>query len=175
VYHDGVLKQTDVAQDSYDLNLITGSLTSGLPLTIMQDATGAYAEDFSALLDNIRIWNRVITQQEVTDIFQNDKGSGIGGETEIIVGTETDKVEAFQLYPNPSRNGKINLAFSLPQPSDMRLTLMNNQGNHVNSWIQPKGETEGTVSMESTYEPGLYFLRVETNQTRKILKIIIAK
>src|SRR5690606_38626527 len=72
VYLDGVLRQSDPAQDSYDLTLVPGSLSSGLPLTIMQDATGAYGDDFSALMDNIRVWNRVITAEEVADMFAND-------------------------------------------------------------------------------------------------------
>lgn len=179
VYFDGQLKQTDVAQDSYDMTLLPGSLTSGLPLTIMQDGTGAYPSDFSSLLDNIRIWNRVITQQEVTEIFTDDKGSGIGGEAEIIVGTmpdaEGNKQYSFTLYPNPANDGKINLAYHLPDAADMRLTLMNSLGNQMKSWIQPKSDSDGIVTMETSYEPGLYFLRVEAHNIRKILKIIIVK
>src|SRR5690606_30674975 len=70
VYYDGILRQTDPAQDSYDLTLANKSLTSGLPLTIMQDATGAYEDDFAALLDDLRIWKgKVLTTQEVAAMF----------------------------------------------------------------------------------------------------------
>src|SRR5262249_2055120 len=70
VYFDGLLRQTDEAQDSYDLTLAPGSYTSGLPFTIMQDATGAYGADFAARLDDLRIWkNKVITAQEVATMY----------------------------------------------------------------------------------------------------------
>ncbi|MEJ0034226.1 MAG: LamG-like jellyroll fold domain-containing protein [Bacteroidota bacterium] len=56
VYVDGILHKSDPAQDSHDLTLTPGSLTSTFPLTIMQDGTGAYGPDFAALLDDIRVW-----------------------------------------------------------------------------------------------------------------------
>ncbi|MEJ7646493.1 MAG: hypothetical protein WKF87_17985 [Chryseolinea sp.] len=52
-----------------------GSLTSGLPLTLMQDGTGTYGADFLALLDKVRIWDRVVTPAEVSEILQATKGA----------------------------------------------------------------------------------------------------
>src|SRR5690606_40211465 len=73
VYLDGVLRQTDPAQDSKDLTLIPGDLArEDLPFTIMQDATGAYSDDFEGFLDDILIYNRVLSPEEVLDL--NDNG-----------------------------------------------------------------------------------------------------
>jgi hypothetical protein len=177
VYLDGQLKQTDIAQDSYDLTLAPGTLSSGLPLTIMQDATGAYESDFSSLLDNVRIWNRVITESEVADMFANDLGSGIGGETEIIVGTtpELESTPVFSVFPNPANGSAINVAFQLPRPSAMQLTLLNQVGAQIGSWAYEKGTTEGSVTIAAPQESGMYFLRVEAQNLRKILKVMIVK
>lgn len=177
VYFDGALKQTDVAQDSYDLTLAPGSLTTGLPFTIMQDATGAYGNDFSSLLDNVRIWNRVITAAEVADMFANDKGSGIGGEEEIIVGIDSfeKNLSEFSLYPNPANGASVNLSYNLPAPSEMRLTLVNSLGTVLRSWMYEEAAPQGVITMESSYEPGLYFLHVEANNFRQTLKLMILK
>ncbi|AYB32602.1 T9SS C-terminal target domain-containing protein [Chryseolinea soli] len=177
VYFDGALKQTDPAQDSYDMSLIPGSLTSGLPLTIMQDGTGAYSADFSSLLDNIRIWNRVVTPQEVSKIYNEDKGNGAGGDGEIIVGVPEAENHApsFVAYPNPTNGGNVTLAYRLPRAADLQLSLLNSQGMLLKSWTQKKSETEGLVTVDTAYEPGLYLLQVESANIRKIIKIIIVK
>lgn len=176
VYLDGVLRQSDPAQDSYDLTLVPGSLSSGLPLTIMQDATGAYGDDFSALMDNIRVWNRVITAEEVADMFANDKGSGIGGETEIIVGVQHDEAQPaeFSLYPNPTNESSVTLRYELPVPSDMKLTMVNKLGVQMGSWLYERS-SQGVVTVNTSYEPGLYFLLIEAHNFRKTLKLMVVK
>ncbi|HEY9489444.1 MAG TPA: LamG domain-containing protein, partial [Chryseosolibacter sp.] len=72
VYLDGVLRQTDVAADSKDLTLTPGDLApDDLPFTIMQDATGAYSADFEGFLDDILIYNRTLSPEEVTALNEN--------------------------------------------------------------------------------------------------------
>jgi hypothetical protein len=143
----------------------------------MQDATGVYESDFSSLLDNVRIWNRVITASEVADIFATDAGSGIGGETEIIVGTtpQTEITSIVSVFPNPAKTSTINVAFRLPAPSAMKLTLLNQVGSQIGSWVYEKGTAEGVVTIAAPAESGLYFLRVEAQNFRKILKVMIVK
>lgn len=177
VYFDGALRQTDEAQDSYDMSLVPGSISSGLPLTIMQDGTGAYESDFSSLMDNIRVWNRVVTPEEVADMFNNDKGSGIGGETEIIVGTllTEETGEPFTAFPNPSADGRINVAISLPHASPVRFTLMNSLGTKIGTWMNSESTATGVFSFETSAEPGLYFLTADTGHVRRVIKILIVR
>src|SRR5690606_16350325 len=72
VYLDGELRQTDPAQDSKDLTLIPGDLArEDLPFTIMQDATGAYSDDFAGFLDDVRIWTgKALTADEVDTVYR---------------------------------------------------------------------------------------------------------
>ncbi|MEJ0034228.1 MAG: hypothetical protein WDO15_29585 [Bacteroidota bacterium] len=44
-YFDGVLKQTSVNPNSFDMTKITANTASGLPITLMQDGTGKYGAD----------------------------------------------------------------------------------------------------------------------------------
>lgn len=182
VYFDGALKQTDTSPSSFDMTTVTGSLTSGLPLTLMQDGTGAYGADFSALLDNVRIWNRVITQPEVSDIFNNDKGSGIGGEVEIIVGNEeVEEKNAYAVFPNPVRTGSnIHIRYQLngpivPNANDVRVTLLNSMGNEVRTLSEKATESQGVITLDGPSESGLYLIRVESQKSVKVLKFIVIR
>ena len=57
VYVDGELKQSDPAADSKDMSLVPGDISAAnLPITLMQDGTGAYGHDFEGMLDEVRIW-----------------------------------------------------------------------------------------------------------------------
>ncbi|HTF20348.1 MAG TPA: LamG-like jellyroll fold domain-containing protein [Chryseolinea sp.] len=182
VYFDGALKQTDASPNSFDMAKITGSLTSGLPLTLMQDGTGTYSADFSALLDNVRIWNRVVTPAEVSDMFANDKGSGQGGEVEIILGNEEEmEVEPFALYPNPLRSGsniQIKYQFTkqdLSGSGEIRLTLLNSMGTAVRSSAEKVTEQQGVITMDGPYDAGLYLMRVESQKTLRVLKFMVVR
>ncbi|MEJ0034224.1 MAG: LamG-like jellyroll fold domain-containing protein [Bacteroidota bacterium] len=73
VYLDGDLKQTVADASSKDMTTIPGDLApDDLPLTLMQDGTGHYSEDFEALLDDILVYDRVLTAEEVKNL--NDNG-----------------------------------------------------------------------------------------------------
>ncbi|WP_020529712.1 LamG-like jellyroll fold domain-containing protein [Flexithrix dorotheae] len=88
VYFDGELKQTDPADDSKDLTLIPGTLDSGLPITIMQDGTGAYGADFAALMDDLRMWKgKVLTNEEIMAVFNFEPDNG-GREDDITYGAQ---------------------------------------------------------------------------------------
>src|SRR5262249_28571906 len=76
VYYDGILRQSDPDPTSFDLTKTPGTMTSTLPLTIMQDGTGKYPHDFAAMLDDIRVWKgKVITPTEVAAMFNPDDKS----------------------------------------------------------------------------------------------------
>ncbi len=179
VYFDGELRQTDPAQDSKDMTLIQGSLSSaGLPLTIMQDGTGAYSKDFAALLDNIRVWDRVVTDAEVAEMFVDDKGSGIGeGENELVLFAE-DKLNVreqyFTTYPNPANNGISNISYFLNSSSNVRITVFDSMGKLVKvlkNGKSPKGNNSFQWRTDQI-PTGLYIYRIETSDFNKSLRVI---
>ncbi|MDN5210438.1 T9SS type A sorting domain-containing protein [Fulvivirgaceae bacterium BMA12] len=180
VYFDGELRQTDVEQDSKDMTLMPASISAaGLPLTIMQDGTGAYGNDFSALLDNIRVWDRVITDAEVSEIFSEDKGSNIGdGETGIVLSIDDPKTpheNAFTTYPNPVRGNISKISFFLESPANIKLSVYDIMGNLVKTMInEPMSGGNHTIEWDTTHQPkGMYFYRIESNHFNRTLRVIL--
>ncbi len=180
VYLDGELRQSDEAADSKDLTLAPGDMADdALPFTIMQDATGSYGADFAASLDNVRIWNRVITSAEVKKIFDEDKGNGATNtEPEGIV-LEVEKVEKepFRVYPNPIRNGWSKFSFSLDRPSAVYLTIYNQSGRIVEQ-ITNKQLPVGKHALQwdaTGNQPGMYFYRLQGNDLLHSGKIMLER
>ncbi|MCG8307941.1 MAG: T9SS type A sorting domain-containing protein [Cytophagales bacterium] len=181
VYFDGELRQTDEAQDSKDLTLAPGSLSgAGLPLTIMQDGTGAYGDDFAALLDNIRVWDRVITDDEVAEMYANDEGTGIGeGESEIVLEVVDDLLkdeeQYFITYPNPLSNGISTISYYLSKTSRVRITLYDGMGNLVKE-VRNGISQQGHNSLQwdiSGIPAGLYIYKFESAGYSKSLRLIL--
>lgn len=53
-----------------------GALDTGEPITIGQDPTGAYPESGEATLDDIGVWNRALTPEEVIQIYSAGSNAG---------------------------------------------------------------------------------------------------
>ncbi len=182
VYMDGILRQSDPADDSKNLTLTPGNLSAaGLPLTLMQDGTGAYPDDFGALLDNVRVWDRVITDAEVTAIFQDDVGSGLGdGEIEIVLATEdilNKNKLAFSTYPNPVNNNISNVSFYLKEPTSVRVSVYNSMGKLVKI-LRNGMSASGLNTIEwdtSNQKPGMYFYRIDGTVKSETLRVILNK
>lgn len=99
-----------------------------------------------------------------------------GGETEIIVGVQHDEAQPaeFSLYPNPTNESSVTLRYELPVPSDMKLTMVNKLGVQMGSWLYERS-SQGVVTVNTSYEPGLYFLLIEAHNFRKTLKLMVVK
>ncbi len=180
VYFDGARYQTDEAQDSKDMTLVTGSLTAaGLPFTLMQDGTGQYSSDFAALLDNVRVWDYAISDAEAAKIFDEDKGSGIGGATEIVLGT--DPVKEFKsrivVYPNPVTGNTSYIQYSLQRASSVNVSIFDSLGNLVEVLTNDlEGAGEHTLQWNtSNYRSGLYIYRIQGIDGIKSGKVILQK
>ena len=174
------LYQTDEAQDSKDMTLVPGSLTAaGLPFTLMQDGTGQYSSDFAALLDNVRIWDYAISDAEVVKIFDEDKGSGQGGATEIVLGIDPVKEFSpkFVVYPNPITGNTSYFQYSLEKASRVNVSIFDGLGNLVEvltNDIEHAGEHTLQWNTEK-YRSGLYIYRVEGIDGIKTGKVILQK
>ena len=179
VYFDGELKQTDEAEDSKDMSLVPGDLHADLPLTIMQDATGSYSDDFSARLDNIRIWKRVVTASEVSIIYAEDEGNngGNSGDGEIILATE-DAFEAGTLvaYPNPF-NKEVSISYMLNKAGFVHLSIYNQAGQEVKNLANDM-QSVGEYSFQwyaTEFNSGMYFYRLKTADSVKAGKLLLIK
>lgn len=68
-YEDGVYKKSISIADS------TGTVDSGLPIVIGQDGTQAYTYSPKCTLDDLKIWRKVLSAQEVTNLYYQGFGA----------------------------------------------------------------------------------------------------
>ncbi len=111
---------------------------------------------FSGLLDDIGIWNRALTPQEITNLY---RGANVSAQ-------EIQSL-ALQVYPNPA-NHEVTLQV-LPQHLGKTVTVVNTLGQHV---LQTQLQNERqTLSLEAL-PAGLYtaFLNDDRRTTVKLIK-----
>ena len=97
------------------------------------------------LLDDIGVWNRALTQQEITDLYESE-----------ILSTNTATYESnINIYPNPA-NDHITIAFgNLDNVEDWNIKIINILGQEVLS--QPMNTDKINVSELSK---GVYIIRI---------------
>ena len=65
-YVDGVY------QDKRDISGSTGSIDTGMPHVLAQDGTTTYGSTYSGLIDDVRIYNKVLSESEITIAMRGD-------------------------------------------------------------------------------------------------------
>lgn len=76
------------------------------------------------------------------------------------------------IFPNPS-NGKFNFAITMPQPSDLNFTVINNIGQVVYTKVE-KAVGNAVVGMDLSHlAKGIYFVNIIDNSGDKVTKKII--
>lgn len=80
IYIDGVTYSNPATATSYDLNTLTAQwwdAAKDYPFTIWEDGTGKYnagdgtRKALAGYVDDLRIYNKALTQAEVTALFKN--------------------------------------------------------------------------------------------------------
>jgi hypothetical protein len=83
----------------------------------------------------------------------------------------------FSIYPNPTQ-GALNIRFSLPEPSDVTLRILNATGQQVgNNHTWKSGNSgEHQYSIDCTGLPsGIYYCRMETSRTSQTKKLVVIR
>jgi hypothetical protein len=171
-YLDGVDTQ------SGDPTLHPGSLDHSGPLRI---GSQSFATDylFKGILDEIELFNRVITKAEIVSIFSagNAGKCKSTGPTSIGKdGTENTLPKSFKLeqnYPNPF-NPTTLIAYELPTGEFVSLRVYNSLGQQVAVLVNGQRSAGAyTVTFQADDLPsGMYFYHLiagEFQQTRKLL------
>jgi hypothetical protein len=101
-------------------------------------------------------------------IRTQDSESGIP-----IINHTTD----FSLYPNPS-HGSLNISFSLSEPSDVTLQILDATGQqvgNVHSW-KSEGIGKHQVPVDAgNLSSGIYYCRIETNRSTQTKKLVVLR
>lgn len=56
-----------------------GDLNSALPVNIGQDATGEYGSNLSADIDDLAIWKRALSHDEIVELYADGSGTELEG------------------------------------------------------------------------------------------------
>ena len=168
-YKDGVASQFG------DPTVRPGSLTTTSPLTIGRQSYMDQFE-FNGVLDEIELFNRVLTQQEIVSIVAADSA----GKCKPNKPTDVKRAEEvplgfklMQSYPNPF-NPTTQIAYEIPTEEFVSLRIFNTLGQQVALLVseqRPAGVY--TVTFHANDLPsGMYFYRLiagNFQQTRKML------
>ncbi|MBK8947035.1 MAG: Ig-like domain-containing protein [Ignavibacteriae bacterium] len=159
IYMNGELKDTHPN--------ITGIVKAGQVARIGQDGT----HYFNGLIDNVQIYNRGLTAEEVKSLFNGDLLTDIESEKEIPIIYSLE-----QNYPNPF-NPTTKIRFSLPQKSEVTLEVFNVIGEKVDELINTTLNS-GLHEVEFKNEnlsSGIYFYKLKSGNFVEIKKMVLLK
>jgi hypothetical protein len=165
VWVDGELQYSEI-----DMSLCPGmgyDDDNDYPFTIMEDGTGTYNEGagLKGYIDELRVWNRAITDEDVQAIY-----SPITHSIDIPSTSLNTLV-----YPNPS-SGKVNLKFSSKKEGNAQVLIFSNTGVLVKGISHPVinglNEVDFNVSGWST---GIYLVRVISGADSESIRLVVTK
>jgi hypothetical protein len=140
------------------------SINTSLPLNIGMDKPGL-VEYSNGKIDDIGIWNRALSTQEINSLYSNNLSTNSLGYTESKV----------TIYPNPAST-QVNINFN--NISDLNggtIKIINSLGQNVLTTPISTSDNNSTMSIQAWGKAGLYFVQI-INTNRKIVdtkKIIL--
>ncbi|MEZ4747254.1 MAG: LamG-like jellyroll fold domain-containing protein [Calditrichia bacterium] len=148
---------------------------TNLDLTIGQMVPGNTQYGFRGVLDDVRIYNRVLSPAEIMDLFNL---TGIGDDADGLL-PKTTALE--QNYPNPF-NPTTSISYKLSNFSDVKLRIFNVLGQSVKTLVDeklPAGSYtiswDGTNASGEAVASGIYFYRLTAGETVLIRKMLLVR
>ena len=141
-------------------------VTDNRPLEIGRDVPGV-TEIFHGKLDEVRIYNRALTFQEIQELY------GISSGIEDDLGMRPIRFQLRQNYPNPF-NPSTTIEFDLPKSCEVTLIIYNLLGEEVITLLSAS-LLSGSHSIEwdaSDLASGVYLYRLQAGnyvETRKMV------
>jgi hypothetical protein len=174
-YVDGVMKKstglgvTSFGSTTYNFNIGGGGIF---------DPTGNY---FSGSIDDIRIYNRALTQIEIDMLFHEGGWDPNTTSVEGITSLIPQIVKLYQAYPNPF-NPVTNISFHLDKPTTISLavydisgklikTIFNNQKFSGYTTIQ----WNGTDKFQNEVSSGIYIYALKSSEFNISKKMILIR
>lgn len=143
IYIDGVLI-SDVPS-----GVFPNSINNSLPLIIGMDKPGL-VEYSNGKIDDLCIWNRELTPQEITNLYNNNLNSG-----EFII-----EKNIVSIYPNPAST-QINITFNnIADLTGGTIKIINSLGQQVATTPITATGTQTTMQLATWGGSGLYFVQI---------------
>jgi glycerophosphoryl diester phosphodiesterase len=162
IYMNGILKSTLP---------LTGTVNKGQVATLGKSGTSF----FSGKIDNVQIFKKALTYQEVSDLYANTKTTV----NVTAVEDEDINLREFNLnqnYPNPFNPSTV-ISWQLTASSFVTLKVFDVLGREVSTLIN-QYQTAGDHSVSfnaGTLASGLYFYKLEAGSFQTIKKMILLK
>jgi photosystem II stability/assembly factor-like uncharacterized protein len=114
------------------------------------------------------------------DLFFGTSSQGLY-QVDFIVGIDEDisaqpkEFEIYDLYPNPF-NSTVNLVYSLPQSSEIKISISNVLGERISiyNYFRYSGKNEEQISFEGLVS-GIYFISIESKDFFAVKKAVFLK
>ncbi|MFZ5946656.1 MAG: LamG-like jellyroll fold domain-containing protein [Stygiobacter sp.] len=169
IYLNGVLK------DSHPL---TGNIKSGQVLMLGRSGN-ASPSFFKGNLDNIHVFSKALTEDEINDIYQNNKTAAI--KTPVSVEENINQLipvsyALSQNYPNPF-NPTTKINYSIPKPGIVTIKLYDILGKEVGV-IENSFRSAGNynVYFDASYlASGVYIYKMISGDFSSSKKLILLK
>jgi len=166
LYVDGVL-----ASQVIDM---FGNLANTTPLYFGSPASNL--QFFNGKLDDIGIWNRALTQQEITNLYNSTSTSEcltMTINTGVLSTSPVTYTSSVNIYPNPA-NDQITIdCGNLANVVGWNIKITNMLGQEV--FNQPMNTQQYVVPLNSWTGQGMYFVKIinAQNEVVNIKKIIL--
>lgn len=158
IYVDALLKKT-VTLGQFNLQQTTFPLIFGAS----NNPTGGYRWFYKGLLDDICLYNRVLTDAEILSIFTDNSYLG----NPIINIGKND----ISVFPNPSNNSII-LSTNISYYNSIKVEIINTTGSILlNTELQTLNQR---IDISSLPE-GIYFIRININENIYTKKLTVVK
>jgi hypothetical protein len=163
IYIDGILNTTIIGIP----NATTGNGTSVF-IGRRNIDFGNFGDYFEGLIDDIGIWNRALSQQEITQLFnQNQCITNITVTDTLIINvgqlSYTNPVtyaNNITIYPNPA-NTQVNISFNnITDLTGGNINIVNSLGQQVATTPITLTGTNTTMPLNTWGGTGLYFVQI---------------
>ena len=165
-YLDGnIVNSTDI---NFNLVALTSLQIGGIPVS-----TG---EVFSGRIDDIGVWNRALTQQEITNLNNSVNTAEcltMTINTGVLSTTPLTYTSSVNIYPNPANDHITIDCGNLAKVSGWSIKITNMLGQEV--FNQPMNTQQYVVPLNSWSGQGMYFVKIinAQNEVVNIKKIIL--
>lgn len=146
---------------------------TGLPLNeqlfILVDIAG---------LDTNQTYHRTLTltNDTITNLDFTVDSIFINPIPEAVSVKEYDNnIKKISIYPNPAKD-ELNIEYSLTESGTLKIDLLNVVGQKIKDILPPTPNQIGTQKIKYAFNdlpPGMYFIRVNLNNTNNTIKLII--
>lgn len=163
IYINGVLKATN--------NNALANPDTNTPITIGN--SGNWQQSFYGKLDDIGIWNRALTQQEITNLYIADTScQSLVINTGLLSFNPPTYTNTVTIYPNPANDHITIDCGTLSNVSGWNIKITNALGQEV--FNQPMNTQQYVVPLNTWTGHGVYFVKIYNDQgnlvnTKKII------